>query len=91
VPLLYVERGAGRWPFFLKTLHAAAFVDAGQAWDRSFDPDDLKVTLGGELSIDTTIGFNLPLTFTAGVAWRHDGSGRLPEGAAVFGRIGRAF
>jgi Tol biopolymer transport system component len=91
LPLLYVERGAGRWPFFLKTLHAAAFVDAGHAWDRSFDPDDLKVTFGAELSIDTTIGFNLPLTFAAGVAWRHDGSGRLPEGAAVFGRIGRAF
>jgi hypothetical protein len=91
LPLVYVERGAGRWPFFLKALHAAGFVDAGNAWDRDFDPDDIKVTFGAELSADTTIGFNLPLTFTAGVAWRHDGSGRLPEGAAVFGRIGRAF
>ena len=91
LPLAYIERGAGRWPFFLKALHAAAFVDAGHAWDRNFDPDDLKVTFGAELSMDTTLGFNLPLTFTAGVAWRHDGSGRLPEGAAVFGRIGRAF
>jgi len=91
LPLAYIERGAGRWPFFLKALHAAAFVDAGHAWDRDFDPDDLKVTFGAELSMDTTLGFNLPLTFTAGVAWRHDGSGRLPEGAAVFGRIGRAF
>jgi hypothetical protein len=91
LPLAYIERGAGRWPFFLKALHAAAFVDAGHAWDRSFDPDDVKITFGAELSMDTTLGFTLPLTFTAGVAWRHDGSGRLPEGAAIFGRIGRAF
>jgi dipeptidyl aminopeptidase/acylaminoacyl peptidase len=91
LPLVVIERGSGRWPFFLKTLHAAGFVDAGHAWDRRVDLDDLKVTFGAELSMDTTVGFSLPLTFTAGVAWRHDGSGSLPEGAAVFGRIGRAF
>ncbi|MGH9329005.1 MAG: hypothetical protein ACRD09_01060, partial [Vicinamibacterales bacterium] len=91
LPLAYIERGAGRWPFFLKAFHAAAFVDAGHAWERRFDPDDVKITFGAELSMDTVVGFSLPLTFAAGVAWRHDGSGRLPEGAAVFGRIGRAF
>jgi Tol biopolymer transport system component len=91
LPLVVIERGAGRWPLFLKTFHAAGFVDAGHAWDGDFDLDDLKVTFGAELSMDTTVGFSLPLTFTAGVAWRHDGSGRLPEGVAVFGRIGRAF
>jgi Tol biopolymer transport system component len=91
MPLASIERGVGRWPFFLKTVHAAAFVDAGHAWERRFDFGDVKVTLGAELSADTVVGFHLPLTVTAGVAWRHDGSGRLPEGTAVFGRIGRAF
>jgi Tol biopolymer transport system component len=91
IPLAFIERGVGRWPFFLKTVHAAPFVDVGHAWERRFDSSDVKVTFGAELSADTVVGFSLPLTFTAGVAWRHDGSGRLPEGAAVFGRIGRAF
>ena len=91
VPIRYVERGVGRWPLFVKTLHAAAFVDAADVWERRFDPDTVKITYGAEISVDTVLGFSLPMTLAGGVAWRHDGAGRLPEGAVVFGRIGRAF
>jgi hypothetical protein len=91
VPIRYVERGVGRWPLFVKALHAAAFVDAADAWERGFDFETVKLTYGAEISVDTVLGFSLPMTFAGGIAWRHDGAGRLPEGAVVFGRIGRAF
>jgi Tol biopolymer transport system component len=90
VPLLRIERGVGTWPFFARTLHAAVFVDAGQAWERRFDANDIKASAGVELSLDAVVGFVLPVTFSAGGAWRHDPAGR-ERGFAAFGRIGRAF
>jgi hypothetical protein len=48
------------------------------------------VSAGAELSADTLIGYSLPLTFTAGAAWRVDGL-RDERGFVAFGRIGRAF
>ncbi|HXI30780.1 MAG TPA: hypothetical protein VNG89_20220, partial [Vicinamibacterales bacterium] len=33
-PLARPQRGVGTWPILLHTLHAAAFVDAGDAWTR---------------------------------------------------------
>lgn len=90
VPVLVVERGAGTWPFFVRTLHAAVFVDAGHAWERQFDAGDIKTSVGLELSLDTVVGFALPVTFSGGGAWRHDPTGR-ERGFAIFGRIGRAF
>jgi hypothetical protein len=46
-------------------------------------------SFGAELSLDAVVGFVLPLTFTAGAAWR-DVPG-VDRGGAVFGRVGRAF
>jgi hypothetical protein len=90
VPLARIERGAGTFPFFLRTIHAAAFVDVGDAWTRRFATRDLRVAAGFELSADTVIGYALPVTFSAGGAWRRDPEGR-ERGFALFGRIGRAF
>ena len=89
-PLLRVQRGAGTIPVFIRTIHAAIFADAANAWDEEFRRADVRVATGAELSFDTVVGFGLPLTFTTGAAWRRDPSGRQ-DGAAVFGRIGRAF
>jgi surface antigen Omp85-like protein/WD40 repeat protein len=89
-PLRYIERGSGTVPLFLRTMHGAVFVDAANAWDRGFSWNDVRVSTGAELSLDTVVGFGLPLSFTAGLAWRHDPVGRQ-DGVAVFGRIGRAF
>ena len=45
-----------------------------------------SVSLGAELSLDTVVGYVLPVTFTGGVAWvSHD------RGTVAFARIGRAF
>jgi hypothetical protein len=89
-PLRYIQRGAGTVPLFLRTIHSAVFVDAANTWERSFRWNDVRISTGAELSVDTVVGFGLPLSFTAGVAWRHDPLGRQ-DGVAAFGRIGRAF
>ena len=50
---------------------------------------DASRSFGAEVSLDAVVGFVLPLTFTAGAAWR-DVPG-LERGVAAFGRVGRAF
>jgi hypothetical protein len=89
LPLWRVERGLGTLPAFLRTVHAAGFVDLAHAWSGHFDAADVSRSAGLELSLDTVVGYNLPLTFTGGVAWYS-----VPQqssGVTVFGRIGRAF
>jgi hypothetical protein len=90
VPLVRVQRGVGTLPFFVRTVHAAAFADAGHAWSDRYRWADLRRSFGAELSLDTVIGYALPLTLSAGAAWRHDPSG-TQGGVVTFGRIGRAF
>lgn len=89
-PLRYIQRGSGTIPLFLRTIHSAIFADAANAWDDTFRWNDVRISAGAELSVDTVIAFGLPLSFTTGVAWRHDPVG-TQDGLAVFGRIGRAF
>ena len=78
-PLMRVDRGVGTWPVFVRALHGALFSDAGNAWTSTFTRADVRVSLGGELSLDTVLGYVLPLTFTGGVTWvSHDrGAGRV--------------
>ena len=90
VPLASIQRGLGTLPFFLRTAHAAVFADAGHAWRDDFRWSDFRTAFGVELSLDATVGYFLPLTFTAGGAWRNDPvTGH--SGFAAFGRVGRAF
>jgi hypothetical protein len=85
-PLIRIDRGAGTVPAFARVLHAAMFLDAGHAWDDTFRRADVRVSFGAELSLDTVVGYVLPVTFTTGAAWvSHD------RGFVTFGRIGRAF
>ncbi len=89
LPLRRIDRGLGTLPFFLRSVHAAVFVDSGNVWN-SGSWADVRTTAGGEVSMDTVLGFVLPVTFTVGGAWRHGG----PDGEqrfVAFGRIGRAF
>ena len=69
-PILRVQRGAGTWPFFVRSIHGAVFVDAGNAWDSSFRAADIRRSLGGELSIDVVMLYGLPLTIAGGAAGR---------------------
>ena len=89
-PLAYPERGFGSWPIFLRSLHSAIFVDAGQAWNRTIRLGDFRTSVGGELSLDVVLGHYLPLTFSGGAAWTHDPVA-AHSALGVFGRIGRAF
>ena len=89
-PIRYVQRGFGTLPFFLQTIHGSVFADTANAWTDRFDAADLRRSFGAELSLDTVLGYVVPVTFTGGIAWRHDPV-EADRGWAVFGRIGRAF
>ena len=89
-PIARPQRGAGTWPFLLHTVHGAGFVDAGYAWTNTFDASSVKTSVGGEFSADIVLGYYLPLTFTGGAAWGHDG-GSSRGGATFYARVGRAF
>lgn len=90
VPIVHVERGAGTVPMFLRAMHAAVFIDAGNAWSDRFRSDDIRCALGAELSTDTIVGYSALLTFSAGASWRR-GPDPDERGFAAFVRIGRAF
>jgi hypothetical protein len=90
-PLARPQRGHGRWPLFLHTVHAAAFADAGQAWEARFQPQDMKISAGLELSADIVAGYWAPFTMTLGSAWGRDGIRGHNGGAIVFVRVGRPF
>jgi hypothetical protein len=89
-PLWYVQRGVGTVPLFFRTIHAALFADVGHAWTGRFRGADIRSAAGVELSLDAVVGYTLPVTFTAGVAWRDDPVGGR-RGPVAFGRMGRAF
>jgi hypothetical protein len=89
-PLVRIDRGVGTAPIFLRSIHGAVFVDVGHAWTESARWSDSRASFGVEISADAVVGFALPLTFTAGGAWRRDGTG-AEHGFVLFGRIGRAF
>jgi hypothetical protein len=90
MPLWRLQRGLGTWPLFVRSIHAAVFADAGQAWTHEFHSREARLSFGVELSADTVLGYSLPVTLTAGAAWRHDGFEDRQSGA-VFARVGRAF
>jgi hypothetical protein len=90
VPVMRLDRGVGTAPVFFRAVHAAAFLDVGHAWTGTARWGDRRTSIGAEVGMDTVVGFAVPLTFAAGVAWRHDGQ-QGARGIAVFGRIGRAF
>ncbi len=89
-PIAWPQRGVGTWPVMLRSIHGALFADAGQAWDGSRANARTRQSFGVELSADTVLGYSLPLTLTAGGAWREDPSGKR-RGWGAFARVGRAF
>ena len=90
-PLARPQRGYGTAPLFLRTVHAAVFVDAGNVWTRSTRIADVKSSAGAQLSADLVAGFFAPFTVTAGAAWGHDGSGAFADRVTAYFRVGKAF
>jgi len=89
-PIRYVQRGFGTVPVFLRSIHGALFADAANGWTGTFHSVDFRRSFGAELSLDTVVGYALPVTFTSGIAWRDDPV-NARGGWAAFGRVGRAF
>jgi len=91
-PASRIERGLGLVPVFVRTLHAAVFLDAGHAWDRNWLSWDIVVSAGIEASVDAVVGYGWPITATAGVAWsRKDDVVGWSRRPAAFARLGYAF
>jgi hypothetical protein len=90
-PIARPQRGIGTWPILFHTLHAAAFLDAGEAWLRTFRASAMKLSAGAELSSDVVLGYFARVTVTAGAAYGHDGAGVVADRGSVYFRIGKAF
>jgi len=87
VPLAHPQRGLRLFPVFLRHVHAAAYVDAGEAWSGRFRLGDVKAGLGVALGGDFVVGHYLPLTGVIGLA---RGLGDRGE-TRVYFRTGLAF
>ncbi len=83
-PILNVDRGQSTLPFFVNRLTGAAFVDYGSAFDDAYTAK-FKTGTGGELWLDTTLGYVLAFTFRVGYAhgWASGGMDKLYFVAAV--------
>jgi hypothetical protein len=89
-PIARPQRGVGTWPFFLHTIHAAVFADAGETWTDRFRWGSAKTSAGGELSLNIVAGYGFAFTTTMGAAWGHDAADDSNRVTAYI-RIGRAF
>jgi hypothetical protein len=67
-PIVDIETGVLTLPFYLRRLHAAIFVDVGEAAIDSPDLDALKVGLGAELRLDMLLAYYLQTTLRLGYA-----------------------
>ena len=75
-PLLEVARGGVSAPFYLRRLHGALFVDAGEAWtDGTIRADALHAGIGVEIRFDLFFTYFLPLTVRVGIAAGLDSEG----------------
>jgi hypothetical protein len=69
--------GRGTWPLFLRRVHGALFVDAGDAFDlpgelpfagHGLDADELRFSAGAELRLELVLGYHIRTDLRAGVA-----------------------
>jgi outer membrane protein assembly factor BamA len=75
-PLVEIGRGGVSAPFFLRRLHGALFVDAGEAWtDGTFHADGLHAGVGAEIRLDLLFSYFLPLSVRLGLAVGLDATG----------------
>jgi len=75
-PLLEVGRGGVSAPCFLRRIHGALFVDAGEAWtDGTFHAGELHAGVGAEIRFDLFFSYFLPLTVRLGIATGLDREG----------------
>jgi hypothetical protein len=66
--LVEIERGLETVPIYLRRLHVAALLDAGDAFDGPLAWDALKVAAGASLRLDVVLGFFAAGSFDIGFA-----------------------
>jgi hypothetical protein len=66
--LVRINRGIDTLPLFVRRVHSALFVDAGDAFTGSFDPQRVGVGAGAELRLDWAAQYGNNYMFRAGVA-----------------------
>ena len=90
LPIARVQRGAGSWPIFLRSIHGAGFLDAGSAWNGSPAASGLRTSVGGEVALDLVLVHYVRATLATGAAWIRDPVADR-SAPAIFSRIGYAF
>lgn len=95
VPLVWVDRGAGVLPVYLRNVSASVFADAGDAFAElnAARAADLRVGTGAELRASLILGWGLPLTLRAGYGFAAVGEGGVPLGdlTGLYGSLGGSF
>jgi Tol biopolymer transport system component len=66
--LLSFERGLATLPVFVRRLHVAGLLDAGNAFSGDFDLRDFKAGVGGSLRLDMIFGYFVPGSLDVGYA-----------------------
>jgi hypothetical protein len=76
-PIVSPTRGYSTWPLFLRRVHAALFMDAGDAFDlpgqvvlagHKASWDEVRFSVGGELRAEVVLGYYLRTDLRFGVA-----------------------
>lgn len=89
-PLHNVQRGLGIYPIFVRNLHGALFLEAGQAWDGWFDWRRSLADVGLEVRAQAHFQ-QAPTEIRAGVGQGLVATGRGPQWPMVFLELGTYF
>ena len=66
--LVDVERGISTLPVYVRRIHLAGLIDAGDAFDGRPDPANAKISAGASLRLDVVFGYFLPGSLDLGFA-----------------------
>lgn len=93
-PIVYVDRGWGTFPFFLKNVSGAVFADAGNAFDDA-EGAAMSGTLlgtGAELRIYSVVSYGMGLYLRLGYGFSVLGDGiPLGDPYGLYASLGTSF
>ncbi|HEY3359715.1 MAG TPA: BamA/TamA family outer membrane protein, partial [Polyangia bacterium] len=67
-PIAFIERGVLTLPFWVSRIYGAVFADYGNAFYGNLDLASFKAGVGGQISLDSIIGYYVQNTITMGFA-----------------------
>ena len=99
LPLLWIDRGFGILPVYLRNISAAVFTDAGYAFESATDLGSTNlgaatlVGTGAELRGEAILGWGLGLTGRLGYAFAVHGQGGYAPGSleGLYAWLGTSF